>query len=75
MKSSYCLYVYPPPINWTGLCMTLSLLWNGFMNTFPRQRRISGGVVFYTVRVVSKEIRRLVIPELLIKYTIFANYS
>jgi hypothetical protein len=28
---------------------------------FPRQRRIVGGVVFYAVRVVSKEIRRLVL--------------
>jgi hypothetical protein len=33
---SVCLYVYPP----------LSLLGNGSVNTFPRQRRIIRGVVF-----------------------------
>jgi hypothetical protein len=37
------------------------LLDNGSVNTFPWQRRIIGGV-FYAVRVVSKESRRLVLP-------------
>jgi hypothetical protein len=44
---SVCLYVYP-----------LSLLGNGPVNTFPRQRiyktRILGSVVFYAVRFVLK---------------------
>jgi hypothetical protein len=43
-----------------GLCI-LSLLGNNSIKTFPRQRRI-GGVVFYAVRVVSKENRRLILP-------------
>jgi hypothetical protein len=38
----------------------LLMLGNGSVNTFPRQRRINGGVVFYAVGVVSKESRRLV---------------
>jgi hypothetical protein len=41
----------------------LSLLGNGSVNTFPRQRRIVGGMVFYAVHVISKESRRLVIPR------------
>jgi hypothetical protein len=41
------LYVYP----------RVSLLGNGSVNTFPRQPRIVGGVVFYAARVVSKESR------------------
>jgi hypothetical protein len=43
---------------WACLCIPLSLLGNGSVNTFPRQRRIVEGVVFYAVRVVSKERRR-----------------
>jgi hypothetical protein len=46
-----------------GLCIPLSLLGNGLVNTFPRQRRIVGGIVFYAVRVVSKEIRQSVLPR------------
>jgi hypothetical protein len=46
------LHVYP-----------LSLLGNSLVKTFPRQRRIVGGVVFYAVHVVSKESRLLVLPE------------
>jgi hypothetical protein len=42
---------------WVCLCIPLSLLGNGSVNTFPRQRKIVGRVVFYTVRVVSKESR------------------
>jgi hypothetical protein len=52
-------------ICWTlvsvGLCIPLSLLCNNSVKTFPRQRRIVGGVVFYAVRVVSKESRQLVL--------------
>jgi hypothetical protein len=33
------------------------------VKTFPRQRRILVGVVFYAIRVVSKESRRLVLPR------------
>jgi hypothetical protein len=32
----------------------LSFLGNNSLKTFPRQRRIVGGVVFYAVRVLSK---------------------
>jgi hypothetical protein len=45
-----------------GLCMPLWLLGNSSVNTFP-QGIIIGGVVFYSVRFVSKEGRRLVIPK------------
>jgi hypothetical protein len=41
---------------------SLSLQGNGSVNTFPPQRRIVG-VVFYAVRVVSKESRRSVLPR------------
>jgi hypothetical protein len=37
------------------------VLGNGLVNMFPQQRRIVGGVVFCTVRVGSKESRRLVL--------------
>jgi hypothetical protein len=40
---------------WDCLYTTLSLLVNGLVNTFPRQWRIFGGVVFYAVHVVSKK--------------------
>jgi hypothetical protein len=39
-------------------CIPLSFLDNGSVNTFPRQRRIVGGVVFCAVHVVSKESRQ-----------------
>jgi hypothetical protein len=48
---------------WVCLCIPLSLLGNGSVNTFPRQRKIVGGFVFYAVRVVSKESRRLVLSR------------
>jgi hypothetical protein len=44
-----------PSINileWT--VYPLSLLGNGSINTFPQQRRIVAGVVFYAIHVVSK---------------------
>jgi hypothetical protein len=50
-------------LEWTGLCISLPLLGNGSVNTFSRQRRIVGGVVFCAVRVVSKESRRLVLTR------------
>jgi hypothetical protein len=46
---------------WVCLCIPLSLLGNNSVKTFPRQRRVVEGVVFYAVRVVSKESRQLVI--------------
>jgi hypothetical protein len=47
----------PCRIRWesVGLCIPLSFLGNGSVNTFPLQRRIVGGVVFYAVCVVSVE--------------------
>jgi hypothetical protein len=46
-----------------GLCIPLSLLGNGLVNTAPRQRRVVGDVVFYVARVVLKESRPLIIPR------------
>jgi hypothetical protein len=40
-----------------------SLLGTGSVKTFPRKRRIVGVIVFYVVRVVSEESRRLVLPR------------
>jgi hypothetical protein len=45
------------------LCIPLSLQGSGSVNTFPWQWRIVGGVIFYAVRVVSKESRRLILPK------------
>jgi hypothetical protein len=45
---------------WVCLSIPLSLLCNNSVTTFSRQRRIVGSVVLYAVRVVSKQIRRLV---------------
>jgi hypothetical protein len=47
---------------WVYLRIPLTLLGNGSVNTFSRQRGIVGDV-FYAVRVVSKESRRLVLPK------------
>jgi hypothetical protein len=46
------------------LCILLSLLGNKSVKTFPRQRRIAGGVIIYAVRVVMKESGRLVFPRI-----------
>jgi hypothetical protein len=46
-----------------SLCITLSLLGNSAVKAFPRQRRIVGEVVFYAVRAVWTESRRLIIPR------------
>jgi hypothetical protein len=47
------------------------MLGNDTVKTFQRQQRIGDGVVFYAVRVVSKESKRLVLPRIycLNKYT------
>jgi hypothetical protein len=50
-----------PPVCVHVCASLISLLGNDSVNTYPRQRRIVGGVVFYAVHVVSKESRRLVI--------------
>jgi hypothetical protein len=42
---------------WVCLRIPLSLLGNNSVNTFPLLRRIVGGVVFYAVRVETKESR------------------
>jgi hypothetical protein len=39
-------------LDWTELCIALSLLGNGLVNTFLQQGRIVGGVSFYVVCVV-----------------------
>jgi hypothetical protein len=39
------------------LCIPLALLGNSLVKTFPWQQNVVGGVVFYAVRVASKEIR------------------
>jgi hypothetical protein len=46
-----------------SLCIPLSFLGNNSVKTFPRQRRIVGGVVFYAVRLASKESMRVVLPR------------
>jgi hypothetical protein len=48
---------------WVCLCSHLLLLGNNSVKTFPRQRRIVGGVVFYADRITLKENRRLVLPR------------
>jgi hypothetical protein len=68
---SVCLYVYSQTLEelldttWRvcgSVCLPpISLLGSGSVNTFPRQRRIVGGVVFYVVLVVSKESRWFVL--------------
>jgi hypothetical protein len=49
-----------------SLCIPLSLLGNNAVKTLPRQRRIVGGVIFYAVRVVPKEVGDQFFQELLI---------
>jgi hypothetical protein len=44
---------------WVCLCIRKSLL----DKDVPRQRRIAGDIVFYTVRAVSKESRQLVLSR------------
>jgi hypothetical protein len=51
-----------PSLSKESLCVGLSLLGNGSVNTW-QQRRIVGGVVFHAFRLVSKENRRLVLPR------------
>jgi hypothetical protein len=48
---------------WVSLRIPLLLLGHGSAKTFPRQCRIIGGVVFYAVRVVAKERKRLVLTR------------
>jgi hypothetical protein len=48
---------------WVYLCIPLLLLGNNSTKTFPRQRRIVGGVFIYAVRVVPNEIRQLILPR------------
>jgi hypothetical protein len=48
---------------WVCPCIPIELLGNNSVKTFPRQRRILGGLVFYAVGVVLKESRRLVRPR------------
>jgi hypothetical protein len=48
---------------WVCLCIPLILLCNNSVNTFLRQRRIVGGIVFYALRIVWKERRPLLLPR------------
>jgi hypothetical protein len=61
--SKYSVPHYLPLPLHSPFLYPLPLLGNGSVNTFPRQRGIVRGVVFYAVRVVSKESRRLVFPR------------
>jgi hypothetical protein len=56
----YVVHFLPRESPWACLCIPLSLLGNNSVETFPRQRRIIGDLVFCADRVVSKESRRLV---------------
>jgi hypothetical protein len=44
----------------------MSVSYQRRVKTFPGQRRTVGGVVFYVVRVLSNERRRLVLPRTLV---------
>jgi hypothetical protein len=61
---------------WVCLCISLSLLGNSSVHTFPRQRRIFGSVFFYAGHVLSKESRRLVLhrTEQVIHQTCIREY-
>jgi hypothetical protein len=48
---------------WVSMCISLSLLGNNSVKTFPSQRRIVDGVIFYAVLVVSNASRLLVLPR------------
>jgi hypothetical protein len=54
---SVCLHVYPPIVARQRLGQNFTAT----TNTHAENRRIVGGDVFYEVRVVSKESRRLVL--------------
>jgi hypothetical protein len=51
----YAVLVVSKKSLWVSLYIPLSLLGNGAVNTFPRQKRVIGGFVFYAVLVVSKK--------------------
>jgi hypothetical protein len=53
---------------WT-VCL-LSLLGNNSVKVFQRQQIIAGGVVFYAVSVVSKNVGNYFFPELLVLITL-----
>jgi hypothetical protein len=64
------MYIVAPELTSTAYFMnpthqtvSVCVLGNVSINTFPRHRRIVGGVIFHTVLVVSKESRRLVLPR------------
>jgi hypothetical protein len=48
----YAVRVLSKEREWDCLCVPLSLKGKGSVNTFPRQRRIVGDVLFYSVVVV-----------------------
>jgi hypothetical protein len=67
----FAVHVVSEESLWVCLCIPLSLLGNGSVNTFQRQLRIVGGIVFYAGRVVSKEGRRLVLSRTSYYYMCF----
>lgn len=54
---------------WVCLCIPLTLLDSKSVTTFPRQRRIVGGVILCAVRVVLKVIRLFVTPNFPVERT------
>jgi hypothetical protein len=58
-------YFINPSYQCVFMCIPLSLLGNGYVKKLPQQihNRIVGHVVFYSVRAVSKESRRSVLPR------------
>jgi hypothetical protein len=57
------IYVLSKVTLWVCLFIPLLLLGNNYLKMFPRQRKIVGGVVFYTVHVISKESMRWILPR------------
>jgi hypothetical protein len=59
----YVIHILPKGSLWVSLCIPASFLCHNSVNTFPQQREIFGDIVFYAVRVVSKETWRLVLTR------------
>jgi hypothetical protein len=56
-------YFINPSYQSVSIYIPISFLGNGLVNTFPRQWKILGCIVFFAVYAVSKEIRRSVVPR------------
>jgi hypothetical protein len=53
-----------------SVSLSLLLLGNNSVNTFPLQQRILGRIIFYTVYVISKESRQSVLPRTFCFYSL-----